>query len=454
MKSKNKKSANSIEDLLEFQKSKLPRLMNCLDSRVSRESSETSKAKRVRFEDTDTLHPLTCNPNASGNLPPKSEDPKTSEFALYRKFHEDTGHSFRSYQHHKQDKQLEKSDTCNHTKEVTKRFKLNHAITSLSPKENVTPLALVQPLPPQVSMNSDKAFGLSSRSNYKELDDLRFSNELASDRERCTQFPGWDTNSIEKVQDFFTSCGAAPNTCSTWRMPSEDNLPSLNCILDASSMHSPSSHGIYHCSDITLQNMSSDSDIIDAIGRQSPVETEYQVEEADEFPLTLCCTPRYIRLEERCRLSSLMEETSIFHSPLTKSIFMRRIFRERLTPSLGTPLQSIPEIDDVSDDFQACDYIKELQLSICSDLQVPEMDTRSSSTFLLAGDTDMDSLSNTEDQIQLAEDSCFYDLTSLTLKIPINKFNPWYLDESGRYGSGEIVWGDDSRQFLLMDSSV
>ncbi|KAF5174857.1 F-box/LRR-repeat protein [Thalictrum thalictroides] len=632
MTKKKKKAANSIEDLLEFQKSKLPRLMNCLDSRVSRQPPETRKAKRVRFEDTDIIHPLTCNPNAclnnaSGNLPPKSEDPKTSEFALYRKFREDAGHHFHSYQLHKQDKQLEKSEACNRTKELTKKFKPNYVITSLSPKENVTPLALVQQLSPQVSMNSapelqhkdifsikrqkllhlaakasfldidklgskrhdlvsmllqrlvpksnriavtncstsksnssdtnfkrksqrnvslpsnihfeevpqtqsvnlispytekrfktgiiesrcmkptgcnfsqevgenlgslltwhpnkinleceisqpndsidyggtstfhavrdsslsvhpnkefpvsrdgylaidymsnqsitnnifsfdfhgsqDKAFGLCSRSSYEELDDLCFPNELASDRERYPQFLGWGTNSLENEQDFFTSCGAAPNTYSTWRMPSEDNLLSLNCILDASGMHSPSTHDIYHCSDITLQNMSLDSDIIDANGRQSPAGTEYQVEEADDFPLTLGCTPKYRRWEERCRLSSLMEETSIFHSPLTKSIVMRRIVGERAIPSLATHLQSIPDVDDESDGLQACDYLKELQLSICSDLQVSKKDARVSSSFLLLGD----SLSNTEDQIQLAEDLCCYDLTSLTFRIPSN----------------------------------
>ncbi|KAF9611071.1 hypothetical protein IFM89_026955 [Coptis chinensis] len=561
------------DGVVEIETSPFPKTFNTFTSSSSstavslQPSSDARRLKRVRFEEPETLatlcsKPDTCLRNAPGIMDRNCKEPKTSEYKFFKKFREEAGRSFRSYQVNKKKYQLEKSEVYNHTKERIKMVQSNHEFGSPSHIEKVTPINTMVPLSPGVSMNSgperqqkdifsvkrqnlvrlaaktasldmneictkgydlvsillerlvpaegnvvaetsdarfniesqlrvspepdmhfdevpktlsrnaisdfdgknfrnsllepwssksrecilqqevgvdlgsllswhpnkihldyerrqpedvgsegalsvhpeedsafvlhpneefsfdrdryaaldytpmpsrllcstrknflfncespDTLFGVSSKSSFEELDGLCCPNELTSDNDRGAKFLGWDTNIMEYDQNFSSTCGWAPNFSPTWSTPSENNLQTRNCIFNATTP--PFAHSIRQCSDFTTRGTCSGSYLIDPFGRQASEDEEYQVQEPDHFPLALCHSPKYLCLEEQCRLGRTMEETSIFRSPLSKNRFMSMIFSEKYTPALGTLLQSSEQINESSQHESqeiSCDY--------------------------------------------------------------------------------------------------
>ncbi|KAF9611070.1 hypothetical protein IFM89_026954 [Coptis chinensis] len=212
----------------------------------------------------------------------------------------------------------------------------------------------------------DTFFGVSSKSSFKELDGLCCPKELTSDNDRGAKFLDWDTNIMEYDQNFSSTCGWAPNFSPTWSTPSENNLQTRNCIFNATTP--PFAQSIRQYSDFTRKDTCSGSYLIDPFGRQAPEDEEYQVQEPDHFPLALCHSPKYLCLEEQCRLGRTMEETSIFRSPLSKNRFMSMIFSEKYTPALGTLLQSSEQINESSQHESqeiSCDYYGDDDRQLC-----------------------------------------------------------------------------------------
>ncbi|KAF3945616.1 hypothetical protein CMV_028025, partial [Castanea mollissima] len=69
--------------------------------------------KRVKLTDLDVNIPLSCRRNASstpleGRLSPRFDDPKTSEFAFFKKLKENAGHKYQSHTLHKEENQSKK----------------------------------------------------------------------------------------------------------------------------------------------------------------------------------------------------------------------------------------------------------------------------------------------------------------------------------------------------------
>nr|POE84367.1 hypothetical protein CFP56_66404 [Quercus suber] len=69
--------------------------------------------KRVKLTDLDVNIPLSCRRNASstpleGRHSPRSDDPKTSEFAFFKKLKENAGHKYQSHTLHREENQSKK----------------------------------------------------------------------------------------------------------------------------------------------------------------------------------------------------------------------------------------------------------------------------------------------------------------------------------------------------------
>ncbi|OVA02238.1 hypothetical protein BVC80_9099g26 [Macleaya cordata] len=143
------------------------------NSRVSRERADMRRVKRVRFADPDTV-PLNCKPDpcslpAKGTLPPSFDEPKTSEYAFYKRLRKNADRSCHPYPHNKQDNPLEKFEANNSAGELTnvvKPFKHDFGIRSLFPVEKVTPTKLESshsPPGPGDSWNSECKNGTQAK---------------------------------------------------------------------------------------------------------------------------------------------------------------------------------------------------------------------------------------------------------------------------------------------------
>ncbi|KAK9993251.1 hypothetical protein SO802_022954, partial [Lithocarpus litseifolius] len=87
------------------------------DFRIPNPTSQSTKdmscRKRVKLTDLDVNIPLSCRRNASstpleGRQSPRSNDPKTSEFAFFKKLKENAGHKYQSHTLHKEENQSKK----------------------------------------------------------------------------------------------------------------------------------------------------------------------------------------------------------------------------------------------------------------------------------------------------------------------------------------------------------
>ncbi|KAF8388323.1 hypothetical protein HHK36_026989 [Tetracentron sinense] len=114
-------------------------------SRVPRESKDISRVKRVRFADSNTVYPLSYKRDASskpakGTNPPR-DDPKTSEYAFFKKLKEDAGQNLHSYPLHKQDSQLNKFKAGDSIGDMTNMIKHNsEELRLIFPVEKFTPI--------------------------------------------------------------------------------------------------------------------------------------------------------------------------------------------------------------------------------------------------------------------------------------------------------------------------
>ncbi|KAK9146303.1 hypothetical protein Sjap_006206 [Stephania japonica] len=114
-----------------------------------RESEDVRRAKRVRFADVETDYPLSrknnaCSINAREPPPSRCADPKTSEYAFYRKLREDASHNFHSYQLLKHGNKQKESEANGCVRELDKLIEPNQAkFTSLFPFETTTPSELL-----------------------------------------------------------------------------------------------------------------------------------------------------------------------------------------------------------------------------------------------------------------------------------------------------------------------
>ncbi|XP_075649098.1 uncharacterized protein LOC142619732 isoform X2 [Castanea sativa] len=84
-----------------------------IPSPTSQSTKDISCRKRVKLTDLDVNIPLSCRRNASstpleGRLSPRSDDPKTSEFAFFKKLKENAGHKYQSHTLHKEENQSKK----------------------------------------------------------------------------------------------------------------------------------------------------------------------------------------------------------------------------------------------------------------------------------------------------------------------------------------------------------
>uniref|UniRef100_A0A7N2ML85 Uncharacterized protein n=1 Tax=Quercus lobata TaxID=97700 RepID=A0A7N2ML85_QUELO len=87
------------------------------DFRIPNPTSQSTKdiscRKRVKLTDLDVNIPLSCRRNTSstpleGRQSPRSDDPKTSEFAFLKKLKENAGHKYQSHTLHKEENQSKK----------------------------------------------------------------------------------------------------------------------------------------------------------------------------------------------------------------------------------------------------------------------------------------------------------------------------------------------------------
>ncbi|KAK4573313.1 hypothetical protein RGQ29_031325 [Quercus rubra] len=119
------------------------------DFRIPNPTSQSTKdiscRKRVKLTDLDVNIPLSCRRNASstaleGRQSPRSDDPKTSEFAFFKKLKENAGHKYQSHILHKEENQSKKfkiSD-CSGGNPNSVKFSCKDFSSSLL-AENVTP---------------------------------------------------------------------------------------------------------------------------------------------------------------------------------------------------------------------------------------------------------------------------------------------------------------------------
>ncbi|XP_065624510.1 uncharacterized protein LOC111986220 isoform X3 [Quercus suber] len=128
------------------------------DFRIPNPTSQSTKdiscRKRVKLSDLDVNIPSSCRRNASstaleGRQSPRSDDPKTSEFAFFKKLKENAGHKYQSHTLHKEENQSKKfkiSD-CSGGNPNSVKFRCKDFSSSLL-AENVTPSNFSSHLPP------------------------------------------------------------------------------------------------------------------------------------------------------------------------------------------------------------------------------------------------------------------------------------------------------------------
>ncbi|KAK9087644.1 hypothetical protein Syun_030038 [Stephania yunnanensis] len=167
-----------------------------------RQSEDVRRVKRVRLADVETEYPLSHKNNAclsDAQEPPSSRcsDPKTLEYAFYRKLREDAGHNFHSYQLLKNGKKQKESEANGCVRELDKVIEPNQAkFTSLFPLEITTPSELLCHSPSRASKKTglDKPDeGIFCRKRHR-LHQLAAAS-LNLDIEEC-QFKGCDLVSV------------------------------------------------------------------------------------------------------------------------------------------------------------------------------------------------------------------------------------------------------------------
>ncbi|XP_030925660.1 uncharacterized protein LOC115952620 isoform X2 [Quercus lobata] len=131
------------------QQSRRLRVVRSSDFRIPNPTSQSTKdiscRKRVKLTNLDVNIPLSCRRNASptaleGRQSPRSDDPKTSEFAFFKKLKENTGRKYESHTLHKEENQSKKfriSD-CAGGNPNSVKFSCKDFSSSLL-AENVTP---------------------------------------------------------------------------------------------------------------------------------------------------------------------------------------------------------------------------------------------------------------------------------------------------------------------------
>ncbi|XP_075647874.1 uncharacterized protein LOC142618748 isoform X3 [Castanea sativa] len=117
----------------------------CIPSPTSQSTKDISCRKRVKLTDLVVNIPLSCRRNASstpleGRLSPRFDDPKTSEFAFFKKLKENAGHKYQSHTLHKEENQSKKFKTsdCSGGNPNSVKFSCKDFSSSLL-AENVTP---------------------------------------------------------------------------------------------------------------------------------------------------------------------------------------------------------------------------------------------------------------------------------------------------------------------------
>ncbi|MCL7043783.1 hypothetical protein MKW94_009375, partial [Papaver nudicaule] len=112
------------------------------------------RVRRVRFAETEADCPVISKPNpytppAKQALPPTFEEPKTSEYAFYKKLRKDAGGNFNSHTRKKQDTPVEKFEANNPIGELSSTHnpvKSDVLRRSLMPVAMVTPIKVRSPL--------------------------------------------------------------------------------------------------------------------------------------------------------------------------------------------------------------------------------------------------------------------------------------------------------------------
>ncbi|KAI3983197.1 hypothetical protein MKX01_039688 [Papaver californicum] len=135
------------------------------NSRVPRQRPDMKRGKRVRFAETEADCPVVGKPNpyalpAKEHLPPTFEEPKTSEYAFYKKLRKDAGGSFNSYTRKEQDT----SEANNPVRELSNT---RNPVKSDDQKRSLMPVAMVTPIKvrsPQLSRPSQSLPGESRNS--------------------------------------------------------------------------------------------------------------------------------------------------------------------------------------------------------------------------------------------------------------------------------------------------
>ncbi|KAK9993240.1 hypothetical protein SO802_022943 [Lithocarpus litseifolius] len=117
----------------------------CIPNPTSQSIKDISCRKRVKFTDLDVNIPLSCRRNASstpleGRESPRSNDPKTSEFAFFKKLKDNAGHKYQSHTLHKEENQSKKFkiNDCSGGNSNSVKFSCKDFSSSLL-AENVTP---------------------------------------------------------------------------------------------------------------------------------------------------------------------------------------------------------------------------------------------------------------------------------------------------------------------------
>ncbi|KAF6144351.1 hypothetical protein GIB67_024578 [Kingdonia uniflora] len=123
---------------------------------------DTRKVKRVKFADPDTAHPINCKPNTSsarskGTLAQNSDCPKTSEYAFYKKFRENSGCIAQSSPLYKEDNRSDIYEANNRTEELPNVVKHKFGnFSSFLPAVKTAPIEFKLSVPqPQVSKNTE-----------------------------------------------------------------------------------------------------------------------------------------------------------------------------------------------------------------------------------------------------------------------------------------------------------
>ncbi|XP_026435939.1 uncharacterized protein LOC113333739 isoform X2 [Papaver somniferum] len=125
------------------------RSLSGLNSRVPRQRPDMKRVKRVRFAETEVDCPVIGKRNpyalpAKEALPPTFEEPKTSEYAFYKKLRTDADGSFNSYTQKKQDT-AEANRPVREPSNTRNPVKFDDLRRSLMPVAMVTPIKVGSP---------------------------------------------------------------------------------------------------------------------------------------------------------------------------------------------------------------------------------------------------------------------------------------------------------------------